>query len=73
MKEILAILRVLLGILAGLVGAVFLLNAPYQLANAKFSWSSGGMIMIVSLLAGAAMVWGAWRLIRGPRSRSPAA
>ena len=73
MKIIITLLRILLGILVGFAGCIALLNAPYQLLNANFRVTSGGPFILVSLILGSLMLWGAWRLIRGPRVHSPAA
>ena len=73
MKIIITLLRILLGILLGFAGCIALLNAPYQLLNANFRVTSGGPFILVSLILGSLMLWGAWRLIRGPRVHSPAA
>jgi hypothetical protein len=73
MKIIITLLRILLGILVGFVGCIALLNAPYQLLNANFGFTDGGPFILVSLIVGGLMIWGAWRLIRGRRVESPAA
>ena len=73
MKIIITLLRILLGILVGFAGCIALLNAPYQLLNANFRVTSGGPFILVSLILGSLMLWGAWRLIRGTRVHSPAA
>ena len=73
MKTIITLLRILFGILVGFVGCIALLNAPYQLLNANFRFTSGGPFILVSLIIGGLMIWGAWRLIRGSRVHSPAA
>jgi hypothetical protein len=67
MKIILTLLRIVFGILMGLAGCIVLLNAPYQLLNANFKVTSGGPFILLSLILGSLMLWGAWRLIRGPR------
>ena len=67
MKIIITVIRVLLGILVGFAGCIALLNAPYQLLNVNFRFSNSGPFILVSLLAGILMLWGAWRLIRGRR------
>jgi hypothetical protein len=68
MKIIIQLLRILLGILLGLAGCIALLNAPYQLLNTKFRVADDGPFILVSLILGSLILWGAWRLIRGPRS-----
>ena len=73
MKIIIAMLRILLGILVGCAGCFALLNAPYQLLNANFTFTGGGPFILVSLAFGSLMLWGAWRLIRGPRVRASVA
>ena len=73
MKIIITLLRILLGILVGFVGCIALLIALWQLANINFRWTDGGPLVLVSLILGSLMLWGAWRLIRGPRVESPAA
>ena len=73
MKIIITLLRILLGILVGFAGCIALLNAPYQLLNANFRFTSGGPFIVVSLILGGLMLWGAWRLIRGRRVDSPVA
>lgn len=73
MKAIITLLRILLGVLVGLLGCIALLNAPYQLLNANFRIANGGPLILVSLTLGSLMVWSAWRLIRGRRIDSPAA
>jgi len=65
MKTIITLLRILLGILAGFVGCIALLNAPYQLLNANLRIANGGPLILISLTLGSLMVWAAWRLIRG--------
>jgi hypothetical protein len=72
MKTIVTLLRILFGVLVGFVGCIALLNAPYQLLNTNFRFTSGGPFILVSLIVGGLMIWGAWRLIRGPRIHSPA-
>jgi hypothetical protein len=73
MKNIITLLRILFGVVVGFAGCIALLNAPYQLLNANFRFTDGGPFILVSLIVGGLMVWGAWRLIRGPRAHSPAA
>ena len=73
MKTIITLLRMLFGILVGLAGCLALLNAPYQLLNANFRLADGGPFVLLSLIVGGLMLWGAWRLICGPRVDSPAA
>jgi hypothetical protein len=51
MQTVLTVLRFLLGIIAGLIGFMFLLNAPYQLLNANFRFADGGPFIIVSVIA----------------------
>ena len=72
MKTIITLLRILFGILVGFVGCIALLNAPYQLLNANFSFANGGPFILISLIVGGLLLWGAWRLIRGHRVDSPA-
>ena len=72
MKIIIKLLRILLGILVGFAGCVALLNAPYQLLNANFRFTTSGPFILASLIVGSLLVWGAWRLFRGPRVHSPA-
>jgi hypothetical protein len=72
MKAVLTVLRILLGILVGLAGGIFLLNAAYQPLNINFRFADGGPFMLVSLLIGSVMVWVAWRLVRGRRVHLPA-
>jgi len=73
MKIIITVLRVLFGILVGFAGCIALLNAPYQLLNVNFRFTDSGPFILVSLIVGGLMIWGAWRLIRGRRVHSPAA
>jgi hypothetical protein len=73
MKTIITLLRILFGILVGFIGCIALLNAPYQLLNANFTFTSGGPFILLSLILGSLMVWGAWHLIRGARVPPPAA
>jgi hypothetical protein len=73
MKTIITLLRILFGILVGFAGCIALLNAPYQLLNANFKLANGGPFILVSLIVGGLLLWGAWRLIRGRRVDSPAA
>jgi hypothetical protein len=73
MKTIITLLRILFGILVGFIGCIALLNAPYQLLNANFTFTSGGPFILLSIILGSLMVWGAWHLIRGARVPPPAA
>ncbi len=73
MNTIIALLRILFGILVGFIGSIVLLVAPYQLADINFSFANNGLLFFLSLILGSLMLWGAWRLIRGPRVTSPAA
>jgi len=70
MNIIMTLLRIVFGILVGLAGCIALLNAPYQLLNANFTFSNEGPFIMVSVVIGSFMLWGAWRLIRGRRVRS---
>jgi len=71
MKIIIRLLLILCGLLLGLIGCIVLLNAPYQLLNANFTFTNGGSMILLSLLLGTLMLWAAWRLIRGPRPHPP--
>ena len=73
MKIIITLLRIVLGILVGFVGCIALLNAPYQLLNVTFRFADGAPFILVSLILGGLMLWGAWRLIRGSRVDSSVA
>ena len=73
MKIIITLLRILFGILLGFAGCIALLNAPYQVLNVNFRFTDSGPSILVSLIVGGLMIWGAWRLIRGRRVQSPAA
>lgn len=66
MKTVVTLLRIVLGIVVGFAGLVALSNAPYQLLNVNFRLTSGGPLILASLLIGGFMVWCAWRLIRNP-------
>jgi hypothetical protein len=68
LNAILTFVRIVCGILIGLVGCVALLNAPYRLANANFRFANEAPIICVSLLFGTALLWVAWTLIRVARS-----
>ena len=67
MEIIITLLRILFGILVGFAGCIALLNAPYQLLNVSFRFTDGGPFILVSVILGSLMLWGAWRLIRGRR------
>jgi len=71
MQTIVTLLRIVAGILVGFLGCIALLNAPWQLANVNFSFANGGPIILISLALGSAMLWIAWRLIRGRRIHTP--
>jgi hypothetical protein len=71
MKIIITLPRVLSGILVGFAGCIALLNAPYQLLNVNFRFTSGGPFILLSLILGTLLLWGAWRLIRGRPLGSP--
>jgi hypothetical protein len=73
MKSFIQLLRIVFGILLGLAGCIALLTAPYQLLNRNFTFSEGGLFILLSLIHGGLMLWGAWRLIRGPRVHAPPA
>ena len=73
MKIIIALLRLLFGIIIGFAGCIALLNVPYQLLNVNFRFTSGGPFILVSLILGGLMLWCAWRLIRVRRIDSSAA
>jgi len=67
MKIVITVIRILLGILVGLAGCIALLTAPYQLLNSNFRFTDGGPFILVSIILGSLMLWGAWQLIRGRR------
>jgi hypothetical protein len=67
MKFILTLLRMLAGIVIGFVGCIALLNAPYQLLNINFRFADSGPFVVASFVAGALLLWGGWRLLRGRR------
>jgi hypothetical protein len=60
-------------ILVGLAGCMALLNVPYELLNENFTVATGGPFILVSLIVGTLMFWGAWRPLRRRRVESPTA
>jgi hypothetical protein len=73
MNTIVALLRILFGILVGFIGCIVLLVAPYQLADSNFRFANNGLLFFLSPILGSLMLWGAWGLIRGSRVTSPVA
>jgi hypothetical protein len=67
MNTIIALLRILFGILLGIIGCIVLLFAPWQVADINFSFASNGPSFFISVILGALMLCGSWRLIRGRR------
>jgi len=58
MKIIITLPRVLSGILVGFAGCIALLNAPYQLLNVNFRFTTGGPFILLSLILGTLLLWG---------------
>ena len=68
------LVRALVGLLLGGIGCIVVLSAVYQVGSVNFRFLSGsGVVCIVTLVVGGALLWFAGRLLNGLTRRAPSA